>query len=337
MANITDVAKKANVSISTVSHVINGTRYVSEETAKKVKDAMEELDYVQNIAAFSLRTKKSRTIGLVIPIIQDETSNIFFMQVVLGVDSVLKEKGYFMILSNTKDDLSREKDEIKNLINRQIDGLIIAPALGDHSFIPELLKDKEYVFVDRKPYGLDNVDCVISDAYEGSFQAVDKMIQIGHRKIGVICDKIGSLLNSDGRFNGYRDALIKNNINVNKDYIRECGSSLNEGYENAKSLIENTDITAIFIVSNIMGMGAIKYFRENDINIPDRISVTIFDDYDWTSIIDPPITAIRQEAYDMGKMSAELLINHLENPNDGGKIYQLPTTLIERNSWRAIQ
>lgn len=338
MSNIKDVARMANVSISTVSHVINGTRFVSEKTTQKVRDAMESLNYVPNVAAFSLRTKKSKNIGVVIPITTDETSNVFFMQVMQGIETVLKKNGYFLVLSNSQEDIACEEEEIKNLLKRQVDGLIIASARGDHGFVRELLEDKEYVFIDRIPDGISEVDCVTSDAAGGSYDAVSYLIGLGHRKIGILCDIIGEYPNSDLRYQGYRRALEENGLPFREDYVQQCRSSIESGYEGARKIMESTDITALYVVSNVNAMGTLEYFRDAGIRVPDDISLVIYDDHTWAKIFQPPLTVIRQEAFEMGRKSAELLLKRLngQETEDKPEFIRMKTTLIERRSCRRI-
>lgn len=339
LANMKDVAAAANVSVSTVSHVVNGTRFVSEEVKKRVKDAMDATGYIPNIVAHSLRTKRTNTIGLVIPIGNDENSNIFIMQIVRGIDSVLKERGYCTLLANTKDELSGEAEEIRHLITRQIDGLIIIPSSGDHGFIPELLKEKQYVFVDRIPDGLKNQDCVVSDSFGGSYEAVSGMIKKGHERIGILCAEIGEYRNSDERLRGFRKAYEDCGLKLKPEYICECEADIQDGWKKAKGLIENTDVTAIFVVNNVMGMGVVKYLKEADIRIPEDISLTIFDDYAWTDIYTPSITTIRQESFEMGRLGAELLLEKLRFKEQGEGMWTpkeilLPTKIMIRESWR---
>lgn len=340
MSNIKDVAKLADVSISTVSHVINGTRFVSEETAKRVKDAIEELSYTPNVVANSLRTKKSRVVGVVVPISNDESSNIFIMQVVLGIDSVLRPKGYSTVLTNSEDCLEQELEGLRSLLGRQIDGFIIAPPFGDHTPVKELLKDKSYVFVDRLPGGLEGENVVMSDSETGCFQAVQEMIGLGHTKIGLLCAPIGRYPNSDERSSGYRRALEEAGLPVEPVYIRECDATVENGYEQMGWLMENTDITAVFAVSNIMGMGAVKYLGDHGLGIPEDISVTIFDDYSWTSVYQPPLTTIRQDGYEMGRKSAQILLRQMEAKRPAmcrKKKWLLPTELMVRRSWKDIR
>jgi LacI family transcriptional regulator len=335
MVNIKDVAKRAGVSIATVSHVINETRFVTEETKAKVRSAMAELEYIPNISALSLRTQKTRTVGLLIPILKDEANCIFFMQVALGAESVLKAKGYFMFLSNTNDTLEQEIEEIKNFNTRQIDGLIVAPAIGDHRFIDELVKHYQVVFVDRKPNGLKNRDCVISDTMNGCYNAIKQLIELGHRKIAIMCGELGKMSNADERYEGYIKALSEYEIPIDPHLIIEGESSLEAGYEMSKKLLSNKGVTSLFITSNIMAMGAMKYIQEQKIKVPEDLSITVFDDYNWTQTYNPALTVIRQHAYELGKKSAEIMLTRMDNQVKPKKCrdYRLSTEVIVRQSW----
>lgn len=339
MVNMKEVARMAGVSISTVSHVINNTRFVSEEVKERVNKAMEETGYVPNIVAHSLRTKKTNTIGLVVPINNDENSNIFIMQISLGIDSVMRKRGYFTLMTNTWDNINREIQEIHHMMTRQIDGLIIIPSVGNHDFIPEIIKDKEYVFVDRIPQGIKDPDVVLGDSFNSSYEAVSKMIQRGYKKIGILCSKIGKFSNSDERLNAFKKAHLDNNLILNEEYICECDETIESACKKTSWLIGNTDITALFITTNLMGMGAVKYLNEAKIKIPNDISLTVFDDYAWTSINNPSITTIHQNAFEMGRQSAKLLLKKLglneeEKAKWTPKEIRLPAELIIRDSWK---
>lgn len=338
MATIKDVAKKAGVSIATVSHVINETRYVSAETAGKVKQAMEELEYVQNAAAFSLRTQKTKTVGLLIPILKDEGDCIFFMQVALGVESVLKEKGYFTFLSNTNDDIEREMEEIKNFNHRQIDGLIMAPTIGDHAWMEPLVTNYPVVFVDRTPDGIEERDCIISDSETGCYEAISRLIQLGHRRIGIIGGEIGIFPNAAERFEGYKKALFENDLPIDPELVCEGEQSIETGYVQCLRLLEGKGVTSILVTSNLMAMGTMRALGERGIRVPDDISITVFDDYNWAKVSNPPLTVIRQQAYELGKKSAEILLKRIAQKSKmkRGRTYRLPTELVERDSWKQL-
>ena len=338
MAGMKDVAKAANVSIATVSHVINGTRFVSEATTARIKQAMKELDYQPNMAAFSLRTKRAKAVGLMIPILLDETSNIFFMQLALGVESKLKKHGYFSFLGNTDENINCETATIRSLKGRQIDGLIIAPCLSDHREAEELIGSCPVVYVDRMPQGVSAADCVLSDSEEACYQATTQQIEMGHRRIGIVCGTIATTANVRERLNGYKRALADEGISLDDNWIVQGQTNVGEGYLLAKGLFEQNDhITSLLITNNCHALGVLRYIREKGIRIPEDVNITVFDDYDWTSIYSPPLTVIRQDAYAIGEKAVQVLLKRMSGKKTESKVYRLPNQIIIRDSWCSLQ
>lgn len=334
MAGMKDVAKAANVSIATVSHVINGTRFVSKETTDRIKKVMKELDYQHNMAAFSLRTRKAKAIGLLIPILLDETSNIFFMQLALGVESELKKHGYISFLGNTDENLEGEMATIKSFKGRQIDGLIIAPCLYDHKEVSEVIGDCPVVYVDREPEGIVDQDCVLSNSEEACYEAISQQIEMGHRRIGVICGTLTTTGNIRERLNGYKRALEDRGIPFDDTLVIEGESRVGEGYQLAQRLFEpNKNMTSLLLTNNCHALGALKYIKEKGLHIPEDINITVFDDYDWTSVYNPSLTVIRQDAYDIGEKAVQVLLKRMLGKKMENKIYRLPNKIIIRDSW----
>ena len=327
------VAKRANVSIATVSHVINGTRYVSEETKAKVLKAMEELNYVPNSFAQGLRSKESKIIGLLIPIVEDETTNIFFMKMAQGIEKTLKKEGYNLIVSNTNENIEDEKAQIKIFNSRQIDGLIIVPTADDQSYMKDIVNDNyPVVFVDRRPKGLKK-DYIISDSFQGSYDAVNLLIRKGHHKIGLISGKLIPYTQAHIRYEGYRKALEDANLPLDDSLVKVGNSKFEVGYQLTKELLNGqTDITALFVSSNIMAMGAMRFLIDNNIKIPDEIAVIAFDNYEWTKVTNPPLTVINQSSYELGVKAAEVILRKIKKPSQSYREYKLPTKLIIRNS-----
>jgi LacI family transcriptional regulator len=333
MANIFEVAQRAQVSIATVSHVINNTRFVSEETKARVLDAMEQLSYTPNSVAQSLRSQKTKTIGLLIPILDDETSNIFFMRVAQGVEYVLKQKGYHLMLSNTNGVLDDEIEQIRHFNNRQIDGLIVAPAAGDQSGIHELVGDKyPVVFIDRKPEGIDG-DFVLNDGFTGSYEAVSMLIKKGHRKIGILSGLL-NLSPAADRYEGYRKALNDHGVAIDESIMLVGESSYDSGYAMAqKILTEARNVTALFIASNAISMGVIGFIQDKGLKVPEDIAIIGFDNYEWTKVSNPPLSVINQSSYELGVKAAEVLMKKVKKPSDHYREYRLPTNIIIRKSF----
>lgn len=332
MTTIKKVAQRAQVSTATVSHVINETRFVSEETKARVLKAMEEMNYIPNPAAQSLRSQKTKTIGLLIPILEDESNNIFFMRVARGVEHVIRQSGYHIMLGNTNESLDYEMEQMKYFKSRQVDGLIIAPSAGSHKNIAEIIdEDCPVVFIDRKPDGIKG-DFVLNNGFQGSYDAVKMLIDKGHRKIGLLSG-ILNLSPAQERLAGYRKALTDHGIMLDENLILIGESSFDSGYNMTKKLIEGSDVTALFIASNAIAMGSIGYIQDKEIKVPEKLAIIGFDNYDWGSVSSPPLSVINQSAYELGAKAAEVLLKKLNKPSNRFKEYRLPTQLIIRKSF----
>ena len=323
-----EIAKLAGVSTATVSHVINGTRFVSEETKKKVLKVIEDVGYRTNFIARSLRSKKSYTIGLIVP----DISNSFFAAITETIAKHLKEKGYRLILANSDENKEYEKEEINVFTSQIIDGLIIAPVADDHTFMQDLV-DENYpvVFIDRKPTGYVR-DCVLADNFNGSFDATTAFIKQGHKKIGIITGLQGLTTTSE-RLQGYKEALSKHNLPVEERLIKYGNSKYESGYSSVEELLKNTDMTALYVGNNSMTIGAVNCLIDNNVKIPEDISVIGFDDYAWAKITNPPLTVVKQPIYKMSVKAVELLLKRINEGGDDFSDYIFPTEIVYRKSF----
>lgn len=334
MINMKDVARSANVSIATVSHVINGTRYVSEETQAKVYEAMKSLSYTPNSVARSLRSRKSKIIGLLVPMLPEDTSNHFFMSVAQGIEKVLMENGYNLLLSNTMENIRHEQEQIRMFNSQLIDGLIMAPTYEDHAYLGDVLTG-EYpvVFIDRKP-GKHHGDCILADGTRGTYEAVELLLAKGHTRIGFITGTLG-LTTSDERLTGYKLALQAYGIPVDESLIGISDtalSSFDSGSRLTGRLVEEQHVTALLVANNVMTMGALDYLQSHGIGIPDRIALIGFDDYEWAKVTRPALTVVKQPSFELGEKAAETLLRRIEQPSEEWEEIRLPTKLIIRNS-----
>ncbi|WP_280769719.1 LacI family DNA-binding transcriptional regulator [Salipaludibacillus daqingensis] len=327
---IKDVAKKADVSTATVSHVLNETRFVAEETKKKVFEAMKELDYRPNSVARSLRSRKSNIIGLLVPLVASDTSNFFFMSIANGIEQVLKENGYNLILSNSGEDLQVEQDQIKVFNTQLIDGLIIAPVDSKHHSYEENLRgDFPTVFIDRQPKDLLS-DTVLIDSGVGTYEAIELLIRKGHNKIGFITGPLG-ITTSDERLEAYIKALKDYNLPYDESLIKIGSATFDSGHKLTAELMKE-EVTAIFTANNVMTMGAVNYLQDHHIPIPDKVAIIGFDDYDWLRITSPPLSVVKQPSFEMGKKAVELLMERLNGSEEPFKVYRLPSELVVRGS-----
>ncbi|SHM76693.1 LacI family DNA-binding transcriptional regulator [Gracilibacillus kekensis] len=310
---IKDVAERANVSTATVSHVINGTRYVSPKVTEKVEQVMQELDYRPNSAARSLRSTKTNTIGFLIPVKKDDTSKSFFMSIAEGIEANLNSKGYNLILSNSKEDMQEEINRMKMFNTQLVDGLILAPTNDDFDHIQEVLDNQfPIVMIDRLPINYEG-DYVLVDNFQGTYDGVTKLVTSGYKKIGFISSELG-ITTTNERFEGYKQALKDNHIPFNDKFIELGLSSFSSGYELTEKLIAN-QIDALFIANNIMTMGSVKCIQDNGLKMPKDIAVIGYDNYDWTKITTPPLSVVNQPAFEIGYKAAECILNRINNKN----------------------
>ncbi len=325
-----DIAKKLNVSVSTVSRVVNNKKYVSPKTREKVLKALEEYNYTPNQVARSLKNKSTNTVGIVIPDITED----FFSYIIKGIDHVLVKNGYSIILCDTNESAEREELYLNLLVEKQVDGLILATVSKDHKLIKNIMKRGiSVIFIDNLPKLKNSYDSVIIDNAKASYIAVEHLIELGHRNIGIITGKQDETTGYE-RLIGYKRALIENNIEIDENLITVGDFKEKSGYNNMKLLLEkNKNMTAVFVASSKMTFGAIKAIKEKGLRIPEDIALVGFDVHDPSGLITPSITTILQPEENIGKAAAELMLKRLSEK--GEKYHQkivLEPQLLIRDS-----
>lgn len=330
MTNIKDVAKKAGVSVSTVSHVINKTRFVNEQTQAKVLATMENLQYHPNSIARSLRRKDKRThtIGLLIP----DSTNPFFAEVLKGVEDVSFGAGFNVFLCNSDGNPQKETDYIEALLRKQIDGIILVSAGIDPNFNEYISQRKiPLIIVDREIEGI-NFNSVMIDNHIGGYLATSYLTKLGHRRIGCITGP-SVLTPSAYRIQGYRQALEEKSITLDHSLIIQGDFRAQSGRLATKQILTLTvPPTAIFACNDMMAVGAIRAIYEAGLKVPDDISVIGFDDILLASFIVPSLTTISQPSHEMGLLAAELVIKQIQNPQSPPQHIILSPSLIIRDS-----
>ena len=310
---IKDVALKAGVSTATVSRYINSSGYVSKENAKKLCEVIEELDFVPNHVAISLKTTATKTIGIVIP----DLSNVSFMDTVKGLSDVAIENDYQPIILSSEEDEEKENKILDVLISKRVDGIIIASSADSGEKILKInSRNLPVVLLDRDVCNSGDeilVDAILNDNFNGSYKMVNYLISLGHKKIAIISSSKSQLLTNE-RLKGYLKALEDNNMPVNPNYILYGDYKFESGYEPTKQLImQPMNPTAIFTVNNIMALGAVSALNEMNITIPDKISVCAFGEFKYHAVLNPDLTVINQHPYEIGKKAAEVLIAKIQN------------------------
>ncbi len=307
IATMVDVASRAGVSTSTVSHVINQTRYVSEEVTSRVHEAMEELNYQPNVVARSLRTRESRIIGVVV----SDVTNPFFTASVRAIEDEAITHRYNIILCDTDEKPRREAEYLNILFNRRVDGLIVSPSLENADLIASMVESgTPIVLLDREIPGLD-VDVVGCDNEGGAYEAVTHLIDCGHRRIGIIAGRLEVSTGAE-RMAGYERALREHDIPIDEALTRSANFSRSLAYQKTTDLLKSSDPpSALFVCNNTMTLGALAAMSELGLKVPDDVSVVGFDDTEWAALMDPPLTVVSQPVKELGTKATEILIRRI--------------------------
>ena len=330
-ATITDVAKMLNVSVSTVSRVMNNKDRVSPETRKKVLEAVKKLNYVPNYAAVSIVKKHTNVIVVILP----NLSTRFFLSIVQGVEEVAKSKGYFTMVYSSNESSSEEYEFINGVMGRSVDGAIVVPSSTDLSFYHDY--NKPVVFLDRfnDDYSFDSV---VVDNFRGSYTATEHLIKNGHKKIGLITGPQELNIGKE-RYWGYEQALRDHKIEVDERYICISGWSEKDGYICTKKLLSMDDPpTAAITTNENLCRGFYKATAEMEIRLYDDISLVCFDDNLLAQLSRPQITVINRATNELGKTGAGLLLKKINesDPNALPRRVCLPSELIERGSVKRL-
>ncbi len=312
MATIYDVAKRAGVSIATVSAVINRTAYVSPGLTKRVNEAVAELDYTLNHLAHALQTRTTRTIGMLIP--EVASPDPFYGQVVRGAEDVFRKKGYLLILGHTYNQVEEQSRYLAAFRSRLVDGVLLFQSAGDDDELDRLLKNKKpVVFVGRVPAGIE-ADTVATDILRGTQMGVEHLISQGHSRVGLITVR-SSLSVAESRQEGWRRVMRKHSLTADPALVVFGELSVDAGHAAAAKLLDLPDPpTAIFVDNLVMVTGAIRAIRERALRCPEDISIVSSDDAEWLDVFDPPVTTIVQPSYELGTRAAEVLLKRIRHP-----------------------
>jgi len=328
MATIHDVAKKAGVAPITVSRVINDSGYISEKTRKKVQEAIDELGYVPNVLARSLKSKRTNTLALVFT----DIANPFFTILARGVEDTASESGFNVIFCNTDESQEKEDTYIQLLLQKQVDGILLVPA-GRSSKSIELIQYQKtpLVVLDRRvPHT--NVDVVRGDSDGGAYQLTQHLIKLGHERITLITGP-REVSTAEDRFQGYKRAMQDNGLS---EFIQcHYGSfSLESGKQLAQQIFSKQPApTAIFAAKNLIALGALSTLNSLGKIVPDDVALVSFDDIPENLTMFPFMTVVRQPSYEMGKRATEILISRIkEKGNPDFQEIIFPVEFFERAS-----
>lgn len=332
-ATMNDVAKEANVSKATVSHVINGTRFVEETTKQRVLQAITALDYRPNAVARSLTTQRTGIIGMVIA----DATNLFFSEMLVGVEDVLRPKNYGLVVCHTNEVLEHEDHYLNLLLGQRVDGIIAAAtsqrwnalATAETQHTPVIFVDRAYERLEGPFVGVDNRN--------GAASGTRHLIEQGHRDIGIVAG-LQRLSTMRERVQGFRQAMSAADLPCREEWIVTSELSIEDGKKAALTILSQTERpTALFVNNNLLCLGTLLALQEAGLTCPHDISLVSFDDHPWAAVAEPPLTVVRQPARQVGQKAAELLCEVLDGitPTETKTIF--PCELIVRHSVLTIK
>lgn len=337
MTSIKDVANKAGVSISTVSHVLNGTKFVSDELKRKVNIAIKELGYEVDTIARSMKSNETKKIG----IITDDICGLFYPYIIKSICEVAEKAGYSVIICDSKSNIEKEKKSLKDLVSSRVDGIIFSSSISTeaaYSYVQELKKltsNKKQiaiVSIDRD-FSAWGIDSVFTDMEEGGRKATQYLIDLGCKKIGHITGPIGISIVQD-RIHGYTKALQSNGFVIKDENFAFGDYSHVSGYIAMKELLEkNPALDGVFIANDQMAIGACRALKELGKKIPEDIKVIGFDDVFVSGIVEPPLSTIHVKKNHLGLEAINLLLEQIKNgPHKPAVRIKLDNHLVIRKS-----
>jgi LacI family transcriptional regulator len=323
-----DVAQRAGVSMITVSRVINGNGYVHEDTLAKVRAAIDELQYVPNNLARSLRSRQTSTLALLVT----DITNPFWTTVARGVEDEAAVRGFTVFLCNTDENPQKEAHYLAMLMRRRVDGLLIGPTPGSRSLLEQLQhQNVEFVLLDRTVEGIE-ANVVRGDSRSGAATLTQHLLGTGRRRIAYIGGPVTTSTGRD-RLAGYRSAHLAMNVNLDPALVKlgefrpESGRQLT-----AELLADDVQCDAIFAGNNLIALGVLQALSSARITVPETVAVASFDDVVGVNTFQPFLTAVVQPAYEIGRIGTRVLLERIAGARDGIEDLILPTQLVIRAS-----
>lgn len=324
-----DIAERAMVSVNTVSKVLNNKPDISKETRERVLKAAKELGYIKNVTASALRNSKTKIVGVVL----EDTTNLFFAEVLEGIEAAARKYGYRLILMNTQTNLEKQKEAIYTLMEHRVEGILITPT-GDGTKDLRKLSEMNFpiVIVGRHLEGL-NLDEIHSDEIKGGYIATKHLIEKGRKKI-LLINSVPKNSAAQMRCEGYRKALREAGIILPEDYIVIThGPNMEGGYQGIKQAFDKgLDFDAVFCYNDMFAFGAIRALRDLGKRVPEDVSVVGYDDVTFASYYCPALTTVRIDRFGLGFNGFKMLLEKMRNRRKKTKHLVLDVELIVRES-----
>lgn len=328
MSTIKHVAARAGVSFTTVSHVLNGTRRVSDSARERVERAIAEMGYAPSAVARALKMSETGIVGVLVPNI----TNPFFAELTRGIEDCCRRTDYSVFLCNSDDDPVRQARYLQTLLERRVDGLLLAAAAGESSALANRLAGTRVptVVVDRPIPGL-AADLVRVDHEAGARLAVEHLLSLGHRAIACLSGP-SEFAVSRARVAGWREAMATAGIAPEPGWLLEGDFSAAAGHELTRRLLDRGDLSAIFASNDLLAIGALRAAAERGVAVPSALSVIGFDGIDLGGYAYPALTTVGHPIRAMGETAAEVLIERIAAGPAAAREVVLPAELLRRES-----
>jgi LacI family transcriptional regulator len=306
-ASISDVARESGVSIFTVSAVVNNKAHVGKNLRQRVEKAIRKLNYRPNLIARSLIKQKTQTIGMIVP----DIANPFFPMVVRGAEDAALKQGYNLLLCNSDDSLAKEESAVELLLSKRVDGILLTKAAGNfRPALRQMIKEMNIPFVlVMRTYPQLTKDAVISDDYQGAYEAVCHLARAGRRRIGLISGPL-KISNAKERWRGFRDALDVNQLPFEPELVVEGDYRIESGFRAGHALLSHRP-DGIYVANHLMTIGLLKAVDEMGLKCPDDFGLVSFDDYPWLGVFRPRLTTVELPKHQLGSEATELLIQRI--------------------------
>ncbi len=327
-ASIYDVARESGVSVFTVSAVVNHKSHVGKKLRERVEEAIGKLKYRPNLIARSLAKQRTHTIGMIVP----DIANPFFPMVVRGAEDAAQKHGYNLLLCNSDDSLDKEERAIELLLSKRVDGILLTKAAED--FRPpmrQMIKEAGVPFVlVMRTYPKLTKDAVITDDYQGAYDAVCHLARAGRRRIGLISGPL-RVSNAMARWQGFHDALKAKGLPFEKELMVEGDYRIESGFRAGHALLSHRP-DGVYVANHLMTVGLLRAAEEMGLTCPDDFGLVSFDDYPWLGVFRPKLTTVELPKHQLGSEAAELLIERISGSRQKAVVRKLQPELRIRES-----
>src|SRR5271170_7904774 len=327
-ASIYDVARESRVSVFTVSAVVNNKSHVGKKLRERVEAAIQKLNYRPNLIARSLAKQRTHTIGMIVP----DIANPFFPMVVRGAEDAAQKHGYNLLLCNSDDSLAKEESSIELLLSKRVDGILLTKAAEDfRPSLSQMIKEVDIPFVlVMRTYPKLTKDAVITDDYQGAYDAVCHLARSGRRRIGLIGGP-RKVSNAQARWEGFRDALKASGLPLDPELVIEGDYRIESGFRAGHALLSHQP-DGIYVANHLMTVGLLKAAEEMGLMCPDDFGLISFDDYPWLGVFRPRLTTVELPKRELGIEAVELLIRRISGDVSKAGVLKLQPELRVRES-----